>query len=462
MWSQADRSWNLNAEEREVRNDVQAGATHQVAVVGAGFGGLAAIKALRRAPVSVTVIDRQNYHLFQPLLYQVATASLNPSDISSPIRRIIRHQRNTEVMLADVTGFDLEGRRVVLADGEVPYDSLIIATGATHSYFGHEEWEESAPGLKSIEDALEIRRKMLLAFEVAEREPDPNVRREWMTFVIVGGGPTGVELAGTFRDVARMTLARDFRHIDPRNARVILVQGEPRVLPPYAEELSESARKQLEALGVEVRTGARVTGIDAEGVWIGDERILARSVLWAAGVAASPLGRALGVPLDRAGRVVVEPDLTIPGHPEVYVVGDLARFDQDGKPVPGVAPAAMQMGKHAARNVILTLNGRPREPFHYVDKGAMATIGRGAAVAEIGRYKFSGVIAWLLWLFVHILFLIGFRNRVVVLLEWAWSYFSYDRGARLITGRAEGPLVSGLTSRRLPATVEAETIKQSQ
>ena len=435
---------------------------HRVVVVGAGFGGLAAIKALRHAPASLTVIDRQNYHLFQPLLYQVATASLNPSDISSPIRRIIRHQKNAEVMLADVTGFDLERKCVILADGEVPYDSLIIATGATHSYFGHDEWEEIAPGLKSIEDALEIRRKMLLAFEVAEREQDAKIRDEWMTFVVVGGGPTGVELAGTFREVARMTLARDFRHIDPRNARVVLVQAEPRVLPPYAEELSESATKQLEALGVEVRTDAKVTGIDREGVWIGDERILARTVLWAAGVAASPLGRSLGVPLDRAGRVVVEPDLTIPGHPDVYVVGDLAHFDQDGKPVPGVAPAAAQMGKHAARNVSLTLRGRPREPFRYVDKGSMATIGRGAAVAQIGRFKVSGVLAWLLWLFVHIFFLIGFRNRVVVMLEWAWSYFSYDRGARLITGRAEGPLVSGLTSRRLPATVEAEAIKQQR
>jgi NADH:quinone reductase (non-electrogenic) len=433
---------------------------HRVVIIGAGFGGLAAIQALKRAPVRVTVIDRQNYHLFQPLLYQVATASLNPSDISSPIRRIIRRQRNSEVMLADVTGFDLERQCVILADGEVPYDSLIIATGATHSYFGHDEWEEYAPGLKSIEDALEIRRKMLLAFEVAEREPDETIRDEWMTFVIVGGGPTGVELAGTFRDVARMTLARDFRHIDPRNARVVLVQAEPRVLPPYAEELSASAREQLEHLGVEVRTGSRVTGIDAEGVWIGDERIAARTVLWAAGVSASPLGRSLGVPLDRAGRVLVEPDLTIPGHPEVYVVGDLAHFEQDGKSVPGVAPAATQMGQHAARNVILTLRGLPREPFRYVDKGSMATIGRGAAVAQIGRFKVKGVLAWLLWLFVHIFFLIGFRNRVMVMLEWAWSYLSYDRGARLITGRAEGPLVTGLTSRRLPATVGAEAIKQ--
>jgi NADH dehydrogenase len=429
-------------------------------IVGAGFGGLAAIKALRHAPASVTVVDRQNYHLFQPLLYQVATAALNPSDICAPIRRIIRRQRNAEVILADVTGFDLERRCVLLADGEVPYDSLILATGATHSYFGHDEWEETAPGLKSIEDALEIRRKMLLAFEVAERETDENVRREWMTFVVVGGGPTGVELAGTFRDVARMTLARDFRHIDPRNARVVLVQGEPRVLPPYAEELSESAKTQLEALGVEVRTGSRVTGIDSQGVWIGDERILARTVLWAAGVAASPLGGALGVPLDRAGRVVVERDLTIPGHADVYVVGDLARFDQDGTTVPGVAPAAMQMGKHAAANLLRGLRGQPREPFRYVDTGSMATIGRGAAVAQVGRYRVSGVLAWMLWLFVHILFLIGFRNRIMVLLQWGWSYLSYDRGARLITGRAEGPLVTGLTSRRLPGTAQAEAIKQ--
>lgn len=433
---------------------------HKVVVVGAGFGGLAAIKALKRAPVRVTVIDRQNYHLFQPLLYQVATAALNPSDITSPIRRIVRHQRNTEVMLADVTGFDLRRRSVILADGEVPYDSLIVATGATHSYFGHDEWEESAPGLKSIEDALEIRRKMLLAFEVAEREPDRTVRDEWMTFVVVGGGPTGVELAGTFRDVARMTLARDFRHIDPKTARVLLVQAEPRILPPYAEELSESARRQLETLGVEVRTDSMVTGIDSGGVWIGEERIPARTVLWAAGVAASPLGRALGVPTDRAGRVLVQPDLTVPGHPEVYVVGDLAHFERDGKSVPGVAPAATQMGKHAARNVQLAIRGKPRERFRYVDKGSMATIGRGAAVAQVGRLRVSGTLAWLFWLFVHIFFLIGFRNRLMVMLSWAWSYLSYDRGARLITGRAEGPLVTGLSSRRLPSTVEAQAINQ--
>jgi NADH dehydrogenase len=430
-----------------------------VVVIGAGFGGLAAVQALKRAPVRVTVIDRQNHHLFQPLLYQVATAALNPSDIAAPIRRVLRRQKNAEVLLADVTSIDPDRRTVVLADGEVSYDALVLASGSTHSYFGHGEWEPFAPGLKSIEDALEIRRKMLLAFEVSEREPDEARRREWMTFVVVGGGPTGVELAGTLRDVARITLARDFRHIDPTTARVILVEGSPRVLPPYPEELSESARKQLEGLGVEVRPGTQVTRIDAGGVWIGEERIPARTVLWAAGVAASPLARSLGVPLDRSGRLIVEPDLTVPGHPEVYVVGDLAHVEQDGKPVPGVAPAATQMGHHAARNLVRGLRGEPREPFRYVDKGSMATIGRGAAVAQIGRFKLSGTIAWLLWLFVHIYFLIGFRNRLLVLLQWAWSYISYDRGARLITGRAEGPLVSGLATGPLPASPPAERIE---
>jgi NADH dehydrogenase len=427
-------------------------------VVGAGFGGLSAIQALRRAPVRLSVVDRQNYHLFQPLLYQVATAALNPSDISGPIRRILRRQRNADVLLGDVVGVDTARKVVILADGELPYDSLIVAAGATHSYFGHPEWEEFAPGLKSIEDALAIRRRVLLAFEIADRETHEAIRREWLTFVIVGGGPTGVELAGALRDVARMTLSHDFRHIDPASARVVLVEGSPHVLPSYVEPLPESATRQLENLGVEVHSGVHVTEIDAEGVWIGSERIRARTVLWAAGVSASPLGRMLGVPLDRAGRVVVEPDLTIPGRPDVYVIGDLAHAEHEGKPVPGVAPAAAQMGKHAAGNIVRTLEGRPREPFRYVDKGALATIGRGAAVAHVGRLKLSGFLAWMLWLFVHIFFLIGFRNRLLVMIQWAWSYISYDRGARLITGRAEGPLVKGLTSSPLPSATQAEPI----
>jgi len=432
--------------------------SRSVVVIGAGFAGLAVIRGLKRSRARLSVIDRQNYHLFQPLLYQVATASLNPSDIAAPIRRIARNQENAEILLGDVTGIDPARKVVHLADGEVPYDILVLAAGATHSYFGHPEWEDHAPGLKSIEDALEIRRRMLLAFEIAERETDERLRREWLTFVVVGGGPTGVELAGTLREVARMTLAKDFTHIDPATARVILIEGSPRVLPPYAPELSESARKQLDGLGVEVRTGAVVTHIDAEGVEIGDERIASRTVLWAAGVAASPLGRALGVPLDRAGRVQIQADLTVPGHPDVYVIGDLAHLEQDGKPVPGVAPAAAQMGKHAAKNIVRTLAGRPKLPFRYVDKGSMATIGRGAAVAQIGKFRITGFLAWLLWMFVHVMFLVGFRNRLIVVIQWAWSYLSYDRGARLITGRAEGPLVQGLTDKRLPSTTEAESI----
>jgi NADH dehydrogenase len=406
-----------------------------VVILGAGFGGLAAARTLRRAAVQVTVIDRTNHHLFQPLLYQVATAALNPGDIAAPIRRILRNQRNAEVFLAEAVSIDPGGRRVVLADGEMPYDYLVVATGATHSYFGHDEWAPFAPGLKSIEDALEIRRRVLSAFEIAEREPDEARRKAWMTFVVVGAGPTGVELAGTLAEIARWTLARDFRHIDPAQARVLLLEGTERVLPPYPADLSEKARRQLERLGVEVCTGTFVTGIDAEGVSIGSQRIEARTVLWAAGVAASPLARSLGAPLDRAGRVRVEPDLSVPGHPEIFVVGDLAHVEQEGQLVPGVAPAAIQMGEHAARNILRALKGQPPEPFRYRDKGSMATIGRAAAVAQIGRLKFSGLVAWLLWLFVHILFLIGFRNRLLVMIQWAWSYVTYDRGARLITGQ---------------------------
>jgi NADH dehydrogenase len=412
-----------------------------VVIVGAGFGGLAAARALRRHPVRITIIDRSNHHLFQPLLYQVATAALSPADIASPIRRIFRHQKNVSVMLADATAVNVAEKRLILADGEVHYDFLIVATGATDAYFGHDAWADCAPGLKSLKDALAIRRRMLMAFEVAEREPDRSRQRAWMTFVIVGAGPTGVELAGTLAEVARRTLARDFRHVDTGSARVILVEAGPRVLSAYREELSASARRQLESLGVVVRTGVQVTGVDAQGVWLGHEHIPARTVLWAAGVAGSPLAGTLAARLDRAGRVLVNADLTIPGHDDVYVIGDLAHLEQRGRIVPGVAPAAIQEGRHVALNIARSLRGQPRRLFHYVDKGMLATIGRGAAVAQIGPIKASGFLAWLLWLFVHIYFLIGFRNRLAVMFQLAWSYFTFDRGARLITEPLKEPLV---------------------
>jgi NADH dehydrogenase len=413
----------------------------QVVIIGAGFAGLAAARELRLAPVRITIVDRSNHHLFQPLLYQVATAALSPADIATPIRRIFRRQKNVEVLLAEATAIDATGKRVVLADGELTYDYLIVATGATHAYFGHDHWAEFAPGLKSLKDALRIRQHVMMAFEIAERETDELRRRAWMTFVVVGGGPTGVELAGTLAEVSRQTLAKDFRHIDTTSARVILIEGTSRILGAYPEDLPARAREQLERLGVTVWSGLQVTGIDADGVCIGPERIHARTVLWAAGVAASPLARTLGVSLDRAGRVPVEPDLTLPGHDEVFVIGDLARFEDHGALVPGIAPAAMQQGRHAARNIVAALERRPRQPFHYVDKGMLATIGRGAAVAKIGRVKASGLLAWLLWLFVHIFFLIGFRNRLIVMIQWAWSYFTFDRGARLITEPLKEPLV---------------------
>ena len=409
----------------------------RVVIVGAGFGGLNAARDLRKSEVDVVLIDRQNHHLFQPLLYQVATAALNPSDIASPIRRILRGQKNVEILLAEVTEIDTERREVVLTEGRVPFDYLIVAAGATHSYFGHDEWSESAPGLKSIADALAIRRKVLFAFEAAEQETDLAKRAGWLTFVVVGGGPTGVELAGALSEIAHFALAKDFRHIDPTQAKVLLLEGSPRVLSAYDPPLSESAKKQLERLGVVVMTDTIVTGIDNGGVFLGESRIEARTILWAAGVAAAPLGKTLGVPLDRAGRVKVNPDLTIPGHETVYVIGDLASIEQDGKPVPGVAPAAIQEAHHAAKNVLLTIQGKTRMPFHYRDKGSLATIGRAAGVAQVGRFKLSGWIAWVAWLFIHLIFLIGFRNRLVVLFSWAWSYFTYDRGARLITGPIE-------------------------
>jgi NADH dehydrogenase len=412
-----------------------------VVVVGSGFGGMAAARGLARAPVQVTIIDRANHHLFQPLLYQVATAALSPADIAAPIRRVFRHQSNVRVILADARSIDVEQKRVVLADGTLDYDALILAVGVTHDYFGHDAWALHAPGLKTLKDALTIRQRVLMAFEIAERELDPDRQRAWLTFVIVGGGPTGVELAGTLAEVSRQTLARDFRHVKTASARVILIEASARVLGAFTDQLSDSARSQLEKLGVAVWTGMKVTSVDADGICVGSERIHARTVLWAAGVAGSPLARSLGVPLDRAGRVMVEADLTIPGRDDVYVIGDLAHFEIQGTLVPGVAPAAMQEGSHAAENVARALRGQPRLPFHYRDKGMLATIGRGAAVASIGHVKASGYFAWLLWLFVHILFLIGFRNRLIVLIHWAWSYATFDRGARLITEPLKEPLV---------------------
>ncbi|MFN8603574.1 MAG: NAD(P)/FAD-dependent oxidoreductase [Candidatus Binatia bacterium] len=423
-------------EVRPPRLDGSPSREPQIVIVGAGFGGLRAAQRLRHAKARVTVLDRRNHHLFQPLLYQVATAGLNPSDIAAPIRRILRRQANTTVLLAEVTGIDLAARQVKLAEGEVAYDFLILAAGATDNYFGHDAWAPHAPGLKSLDDAVEIRTRVLLAFEAAERAADDAERAQWLTFVVIGGGPTGVELAGALSEIARHTLARDFRRFDPRQARVVLLEGGPRVLGAYSEASSASAQRQLERLGVTVRTGAMVADIDATGVRVGDEHIAARTVLWAAGVRAVPLAQTLGVPLDRAGRVLVEPDLSVPGHPGAFVIGDLCSFVQsDGRPVPGVAPAAMQAGDHAADNVLRLLDGRPTEAFVYRDKGSLATIGRAAAVAEIGWLRLSGLLAWLAWLGIHIFFLIGFRNRALVLFEWSWAYLTYQRGARLITER---------------------------
>lgn len=408
-----------------------------VVILGGGFAGLYAAKALAKAPVRVTLIDRRNHHLFQPLLYQVATAALNPSDIASPIRSILRGQRNATVVMSEARSIDAADHRVVLEDGAIGYDWLIVATGATHSYFGRDEWEAEAPGLKTIEDALTIRRKILLAFEAAERENDPADRVPWMTFVVVGGGPTGVELAGSIAEIATRSIARDFRRIDTRDARVILLEGAPRVLTSYPEELSQSAKKQLESLGVDVRTGAMVTSIDARGVEAGEERIAARTVLWAAGVKASPMLRSLEVPLDRAGRVLVESDLSAPGHPEIFVVGDAAAVKRGDGWVPGVAPAAIQQGVHAAHAIRAAIRGRARQPFRYRDKGSLATIGRAAAVADLGRLRFGGWPAWMAWLLIHIYFLIGFRNRLLVMFQWAWAYVTWQRGARLITGERD-------------------------
>lgn len=423
--------------------------------MGAGFGGLNAAISLAGAPVNITVIDKKNYHTFQPLLYQVATAGLSPGEIASPIRSILRHHKNVEVLMADVVGFDLD-RRIVKTQGqdgkekdreeEVGYDYLVVAAGASHAYFGHDEWEPLAPGLKTIEDALEIRRRVLLAFELAERRAFAGEVDTPLNFVVVGAGPTGVELAGTLAEICRHALADDFRSIDPRRTHIHLIEGGPHVLPAYPEDLSRSALEQLQRLGVEVLTSTMVTMIEPGVITMGDKRMEATVILWAAGVLASPLGKKLGVPVDRAGRVLVHPDLSIAGHPEVFVIGDLASLkDKAGKLLPGVAPVAILEGRYVAKVIRHEIHGgaharsSDRKPFHYWDKGSLATIGRAAAVAEFAKIHISGYVAWLAWLFIHIFFLIGFRNRVLVFIQWAWSYFTYERGARLITGRSDLP-----------------------
>lgn len=408
----------------------------RVLIVGGGFGGLRAARAFRRKPVDVTIVDRRNHHLFQPLLYQVATAALSPGDIASPIRWILRRQRNIEVLLGEVVGFDTVGNTAELADGtELAYDYLIVAAGATHAYFGHDEWQADAPGLKTLADALDIRRRVLLAFERAERETDPVKRRSLLTFVIVGAGPTGVELAGALSEIARHSLARDFRHFDPGSSRIVLVEGGPDVLSAFPESLRRSARQALARLHVDVRTNTIVTSVDDDGVMAGETRIDAATILWAAGVAASPIGRMLGAPVDRVGRVIVNPDLTVPGHANVFVIGDLAALSgADGRQLPGVAQVAMQMGVHAAGNIMRGIEGQPLRQFEYHDYGNMATIGRASAVADLHWLRLSGFIGWIAWLFVHLMQLVGFRNRIVVLVQWAWAYFSYQRAIRLITG----------------------------
>ncbi|HET8579463.1 MAG TPA: NAD(P)/FAD-dependent oxidoreductase [Nitrospiraceae bacterium] len=410
----------------------------QVVIVGAGFGGLRAARALKRGDVRITVIDRRNYHLFQPLLYQVATAGLSPNDIAYPIRAALRRQKNTRVFLAEVVAIDTKRRKVILQDGEMEYDYLILATGAGHSYFGHTEWEAYAPSLKSIEDALEIRRRILLAFEMAERETVEEQRRALLTFVVIGGGPTGVELAGAIAEIAYTVMVQDFRSIRPQEAHIILVEAGTRILPFMPESLSLKAEAALKRLGVEVVKNSPVTSVYQGMIMAGSQTIHASTVLWAAGVAPSPLARSLAVPLDDVGRVQVNPDLSIPGHPEVFVIGDLAAFvDETGKLLPGLAAVAVQEGKHAAHNILRMCNRLPSEPFHYVDMGTMATIGRAAAVVNFNWVMLSGFVAWVIWIFVHILLLIGFRNRLVVLFDWAWSYLSFQRSARLITGGRE-------------------------
>jgi NADH dehydrogenase len=417
-------------------------SAHRVTILGGGFGGLYAARSLGKAPVAVSVVDRRNFHLFQPLLYQVATGALSPGEIASPLRYILGKHRNTEVLLGEAVDFDVAGRRVILRDGEVPYDTLIVATGATHHYFGHDEWAAIAPGLKTIENATDIRGRVLLAFEEAEREPDQDKRHAWLTFVIVGGGPTGVELAGALGEIANDTLKHDFRHINPAEARILLIEGEDRLLPPFPVDLSHKAERQLIELGVRPRCGARVVGVDAEGVSLEakgtTERIPARTVLWAAGVRASTIGKKLaertGAQQDRAGRLFVEPDLTLKGYPEIFVIGDVALFTHPtGNPLPGVAPVAMQEGRYVARTIVKRLRGDKVEPFRYFDKGTLATIGRNKAVAHFGKLHVWGFPAWFLWVFVHLMYLVEFENRLLVLVEWVYNYITRNRGARLIT-----------------------------
>jgi NADH dehydrogenase len=417
-------------------------STHRVLILGGGFGGLYAAKALRKAPVRLTLLDRRNFHLFQPLLYQVATGSLSPGEIASPLRSVFRRQQNTQVLMGEATDLDAEHRKVILDSGDLEYDTLIVATGSTDSYFGHDDWKRVAPGLKSIEEATEIRHKILYAFEAAEKEHDSEIRREWLTFVLVGGGPTGVELAGALGEIAHDTLRRDFRSIKPEEAVIWLVEGGSRVLPAYPPDLSAKAEASLKRLGVTVRTNAFVTDIDQAGVTVktsgGSERIVAKTVIWSAGVQASPFGRILqqraGAQLDRAGRVLVNPDCTILGHPEIFVIGDLAHLEQDGNMLPGVAQVAMQQGGYAAKLIQKRLRGETAAPFHYFDKGNLAVIGRASAVAQIGPVHMSGLLAWLTWLFVHLMYLVEFSNRVLVFVQWGFLYLTFNRGARLITG----------------------------
>lgn len=406
-----------------------------IVIIGGGFGGLYAARALKHAEAQITLIDRRNHHVFQPLLYQVAMAALSPGDIASPIRWILRHQKNVEVLLAEAKAIDATRKRVVLTDGELSYDFLIVAAGATHAYFGHDGWRQRAPGLKTLDDALEMRRRVLLAFERAERESNAERRRALLTFVLVGGGPTGVELAGALAEISRQSLARDFRHFDPGSARILLIEAGPTLLSTFPEHLRVAARRDLERLGVEVITGTAVTDVEDSAVIVGSQRIEAATILWAAGVAASPLATTLGARLDRAGRVFVNRDLTIEGHAEVFVVGDLAVLaGEDGKPLPGVAQVAIQMGRHTAHNIMRALEGQPYRAFKYKNLGNMATIGRASAVADFDSFTMKGFPAWVAWIFVHILNLIGFRNRLVVMVQWAWAYITYQRGIRLITG----------------------------
>ena len=447
---------NLSPFSRQsnLKNVMESDRKTHVVIVGAGFGGLTAARALAHLPVQVTVIDRKNHHTFQPLLYQVATAGLSPGEIAAPIRWILRGHKNVQVLLAEAVGFDLDRRTVQLADASVGYDYLIVAAGARHSYFGHNEWEALAPGLKTVEDAIEIRRRVLLAFELAERQAAEGEGQMPLNFIVIGGGPTGVELAGTLAEIARRVLTHEFQSIDPKSTRILLIEGGSRVLPAYSEDLSRSAEEQLRHLGVEVMTSTMVTGVEPDAVHVGDTSIPATVILWAAGVAASPLGKKLGATTDRAGRVLVERDLSLPAHPEVFVIGDLAALkDERGQWLPGVAPVAIQQGKAAAASIRHDLEHEARRAFHYFDKGSLATIGRAAAVAQFGKFHISGFVAWLSWLFVHILFLIGFRNRLIVMIQWAWSYFTYERGARLITGDSRLPSRAATHSQTEPQPV---------